>query len=774
MTRQKHKITKAVFTASLLASIFFSGCADIFQDRVPMQPVTNTTTLLTLFSVDKNIEKLDAPKQVFVTNGEYNNKIIVTWKAVDGAASYCLERAISHSKDAHDNWIAPDDGAYEPLEHSKFVEGTTFTDTIIDNSPSNLLDYTNQAYNCAYFYRICAENMIKNYESSDYTYTTAGTLLAPPTNVKATCGASKDSITVTWKRGDNNVKGYKIYRSTNEDASGSSRVADVYGNETSKAVGVSAEQQGASLYFTVVSIGSNGSESVASSVAMGYTLKEGSPSQPKEVTIVMGRGETNNSFQISWKKSSGGTGTIFYRVYRSSNSDSTLKLLNKDGSGVSASADTCSYEDKSALKPNTFYYYQVLAFCNRGTDEELKSQMSDSGNDAPTAADVAEAYLVSPPQSITIQRIPGNIAKNTITFSAAIGSDNCVTNTDITNAKADWKTYSYAVYGSDSVSALSTAATLIATFTSPNTSSERGYYEETVQSFKFYKMTTSNGSVVSESSVIVAPAPNAAKNLITTKNTSLSGLTNNDANANANGVHAIKLTWQAPDGGADGGYNIYRSTKATSGFKKINESPITETSYIYKDEQAKAGNYYYYRILSLNSLGQGANYSNTDYGYGALTTYQYVREYIKTTLNSQKKLTLMHKSGNTAKLGTETANGAISGTLSYDAHVSGVSGRVIMEYKNYADFYIMDDKSLGVYFLLNGNTNTSAGMDTNGTMDGTVTVKGMYPGSVSYNAIKIKGGAAGGGTYGVTRNLTKEDGSTDSLYANADWTWGEK
>ena len=258
-------------------------------------------------------------------------------------------------------------------------------------------------------------------------------------------------------------------------------------------------------------------------------------------------------------------------------------------------------------------------------------------------------------------------------------------------------------------------------------------------------------------------------------------MTNDDANANANGVHAIKLYWQAPDGGADGGYNIYRSTKATSGFKKINESPITETSYIYKDEQAKAGNYYYYRVLSLNSLGQGANYTDTQIGYGALTTYQYVREYIKTTLNSQKKLTLMHKSGNTDKLGTESAQGAISGSLSYDASIAGLGGRVIMHYTNYADFYIMNDKSLGVYFLLDGNTNTSASMDTNGTMDGTVTVQGMYPGSVVYDGIKIKGGAAGGGTYGVTRNLSvyKDDGSVDAgktekITVQADWTWGEK
>ena len=141
----------------------------------------------------------------------------------------------------------------------------------------------------------------------------------------------------------------------------------------------------------------------------------------------------------------------------------------------------------------------------------------------------------------------------------------------------------------------------------------------------------------------------------------------------------------------------------------------------------------------------------------------------------------MHKSGATDKLGSESSYGDISGSLSYNASIAGLGGRVIMHYDNYADYYIMGDKSLGVYFLLNGNTNTSASMDTNGTMDGTVTVQGMYPGSVVYDGIKIKGGAAGGGTYGVTRNLSlyKDDGSmdagkTENITVQADWTWGEK
>ena len=72
-----------------------------------------------------------------------------------------------------------------------------------------------------------------------------------------------------------------------------------------------------------------------------------------------------------------------------------------------------------------------------------------------------------------------------------------------------------------------------------------------------------------------------------------------------------------------------------------------------------------------------------------------------------------------------------------------------MRYENIADFYIDGVKENGVYFALTGNSNTSASMDQSGTMDGTITCTGMYPGKVYYDKIQIKGGAAGGGTYGV-------------------------
>lgn len=779
-------------TALALSALIFAGCSDMFQDRVPMALYTNGATLAKMFEPEEEIENLDAPKQVFVTNGEYSDRIIVSWEKVRGARSYKLERAIATEKIKVGNswkWKVPDEGEFTTLPHSTFIEGTSFTDVIIDNTPANVLDYNNEAYNCGYFYRVSAENNIEKYGESEWFpnyYKEAeegkpapapdpeavGALLTPPSGLKATCGKYQEKIVLSWASAAGSVSSYRIYRSINSDGSGGSQIATVYGNTASYPISVAADQKGVNYYFTIVSVGSSGNESVSSSVALGYALKPGAPTAVENVCVTKGRGDSSSVVTIQWDEN----GADKYRLFRYTSADATLRQFTKDIDKSGTGTGTLSTDDPLTLAPNVFYYYRVQAISKIG-EEEYFGALSDSGDDSETQ-DPAEAFLLSPPQSVAVKKLQNDINNNSIVFSAAIGDQNSEYNSPATIKMAEsgsftWNSYTYVVYGSNTADSASFIQ--IKEFDSPTKSEEeKGCYEEKVPVYKFYKVSVKNGSEESEKSAAIAPAPYAAQNLSVTKNGSIPGYTNDDKNANANGVHALTLTWEAPTGGADGGYNIYRSAKANSGFKKINESPITETSYTYLDEQAKAGNYYYYKVLSLNSLGQGANYSNVDHGYGALTAFQYVREYIKTTLASQKKLTLMHKSGNTAKLGQETAQGTISGSLSYDAHVSGMSGRVIMQYTNYADFYIMNDKTLGPSFVLNGNTNTSAGMDTNGTMDGTVNVTGMYEGSVGYDGVQIKGGKAGGGFYAVTRKLKKSDGSIESLSVNGDWTWGEK
>jgi len=226
---------------------------------------------------------------------------------------------------------------------------------------------------------------------------------------------------------------------------------------------------------------------------------------------------------------------------------------------------------------------------------------------------------------------------------------------------------------------------------------------------------------------------------------------------NSNGVYPVRLRWQRPAGSASpagaagtSSFHVYRSASADAGFEKISTQPVDRETgglFIYIDENPAAipGKQYYYRVSPANSAG----FSETVMGYGALTPESYFKEYNKTVKVSHEKLTLMHKAGSMSKLGSEQKEGNISGSFSYNARVAGLGGRVIMTYERYADFYIENNSRLGPYFVLNGNCNTSANMSQNGTMDGTVTITGMYPGKIYYDKVEIKNGTAGGGTYGV-------------------------
>ena len=73
-----------------------------------------------------------------------------------------------------------------------------------------------------------------------------------------------------------------------------------------------------------------------------------------------------------------------------------------------------------------------------------------------------------------------------------------------------------------------------------------------------------------------------------------------------------------------------------------------------------------------------------------------------------------------------------------------------MYYNAYCDYYVSGSAPLGISFNLTGNTNTSANISANGSMDGTVACTGMYPGTIVYDNIEIKGGNAAGGHYVVT------------------------
>lgn len=112
-----------------------------------------------------------------------------------------------------------------------------------------------------------------------------------------------------------------------------------------------------------------------------------------------------------------------------------------------------------------------------------------------------------------------------------------------------------------------------------------------------------------------------------------------------------------------------------------------------------------------------------------------------TKLNkTQKRLDLMNRDGYLSKLGTEQIDGLISGTLSYQTSVKGLSGIVTITYDNYSD---------EAGWVFNGQLIVKSNMLANGAFDGKITAAGEHPGIVYYDKVTMKSGAAAGGTYGV-------------------------
>lgn len=735
MKRIKSLISAFIFTLSIFS---LSSCYQLFQSKVSMNPEGTDKTLADILVEDQEITQLSAPAQIFVSSGTYSDRIKISWTPVKGASSYHLERAVKTPDDTEElseSDFVPISSSSTNLTSSLYVFENSYTDIILE-SPS----YSSPEYSYTYYYRISAENSFMKYEPSEFLQSEAAVLFSPSKSITATAGESLTEIELSWAKTENASK-YNLYRSKESDGVNSILVTTLTGNITSYTNIIPESDQGVDFYYYVVAENSFGNKSASSPLALGYTLVKGAPACVTGVQALT-RGDNPSKIDVTWNAVSFGDGTNkSYSIYRTSSTDSSLTLL-KTIDAPDSSAPV-SFTDTKAIQPNTYYYYRVLALITENGSEGkiLKGPLSQSSAtdvDPSTKKSVAaEGFILSAPGNIAVNKVGD---KNTISFSKAIGEKGY---SEDSGLYQDYKNYTYKIFAGNTSSDVSTELTVTLTEKDSNT------YIATVPVYEFYKVQTINGDKYSDCSAVCAPSPKAATNASATKAAFISGYTDNASMANANKVYPVKITWSAPDGGASG-YYIFRSTKSGSGFRRITDNPVTETEYIDKNDSAKAGTYYYYRVLALNSLNQGSNYSDTVIGYGAITHDQYMREYNKTIQSSQKKLTLMHKSGNTDKLGTESVNGNISGDLYYNAKIQGVSGRVIMKYTNYADHYVSGTNNY--YFLIDGNTNTSAGIDTNGTMDGTVSCsdQGMYPGKIIYDNVKIVKGSAGGGYYLIT------------------------
>jgi fibronectin type 3 domain-containing protein len=725
----------ATYFTAILLPLLLGACADFFQDRIPMGAGSaQSGSLGNLINPPRAvvIERLPPPAQLFVESGGSARFIRLGWTSVDGAASYVVERAaVAPQTDGSGNvsYPPPAEEDFEILE--SFVYGLSYTDTIF--SLAGNPRYTSPEYLNRYYYRVRSENVGAGLEPSEATEAQWGVLFAPPRNLRAGTGDAEGKIKVEWDKAAG-AAAYIVYRSTDEN--GSSRMELVRTPGLMYENIVAGADEGREFYFAVEALNAAGERSVSSGLTIGYSLMPGAPAKPEALLPAdSGRGNSTSEIAVEWGAVAAAD---YYVVYRYSSSDSSLVR-------VAANVTGSSWTDLGPLEPYVYYYYRVQTV-NEEDGKLIKSSLSPA----------VEAFILSPPG--TAEALKSEGGGISIQWYPALG------------APAEQASYSYLIEGAGSQYG---PFNPVLTVSSP-TAGEDGYiHADSVPSRPFYRIKTKNGSVESAPGTVFAHLPWAAVILDASQRVYFP-----DKSPNGNGVYPVEITWQKPGGDNPDSYHVYRSTSPDSPGRPITENPIPASAesggqftWYDTNSTAKAGTRYYYRVLSLNALGKGKYYSETKTGYGALTHEMYFREYIKTVNKSLNKLVNMNKPGSTDKLGDESKSGACSGSIHYDSPDSVLSAippfDIYIRYSNYADFYINNDSALGRYFILNGESNTRVTSTSGaGTMHGTVTVTGMYPGTVNYGNIVISNQVASSGYYTVT----PAGGSSGTV----DWSLGKR
>lgn len=121
-----------------------------------------------------------------------------------------------------------------------------------------------------------------------------------------------------------------------------------------------------------------------------------------------------------------------------------------------------------------------------------------------------------------------------------------------------------------------------------------------------------------------------------------------------------------------------------------------------------------------------------------LSTLEFFETYIEKLDDSQKNLTYARKKNHFARMGTETINGEISGTLFYTVKIKGMGAQVIFRYTNF---------SVEEGWTFDGEITVTSDINQNGNFGGTITVSGKYPAKIIYDDLKLADGYTSAGNY---------------------------
>lgn len=229
--------------------------------------------------VDQKEDMIKPPTEIHATQGNFTDKIIITWNQVENAIGYEIYR-----KSAEENFAKVG-----------LSTKTTFADTGIKPGIS-------------YSYKVASvfENKVSDPnegEVSGYASTEGGNKPAKVTGLKASSGNYTNKIILSWEP-QNTAKSYNIFKYINAN------YAKIGSSVNTTFTDLRAAKNGAIEYYRVAGVNENSSGEESDSVT-GFTIKYDRPAPPTAVTA--SQGEFKDKVAVKWKPADNATDYVIYK-----------------------------------------------------------------------------------------------------------------------------------------------------------------------------------------------------------------------------------------------------------------------------------------------------------------------------------------------------------------------------------------------------------------------------------------------------------------------------
>lgn len=286
---------------------------------------------------------------------------------------------------------------------------------------------------------------------------------------------------------------------------------------------------------------------------------------------------SSSKIELNWKNVEGAKG---YAIYRSNSSEGGFQKQKEVSSATTVYRDT-------KVSAAVVYYYKIVPI-NRSTGKEMKTYQAVVKARTPEKVEIEKITSKSPTQIKLI-------------WSASAGSNG------------------YEIYRSGSgngnykkIAQINGKNTL--TYTDSEVTPGKTYY---------YKLRPTN-KILGQTGVGNFSEPVKGKTLAKTNITSITSVSSN----------RMQITWKKVNGAQS--YEIYRSTKANSGFKKI--ATVKASKNKYADMTVKSGKKYYYKIVTAGSLNGTKITSGYSEAAGVRSLQQVKVSSVKATADDELKI----------------------------------------------------------------------------------------------------------------------------------------